>query len=146
MKIYQLIEVPFASPLCDEFLQLRYDALRAPLNMKFYATDIEQEWQEYHLLCLDLTDQLLGGLMLRELTSTIIKMRQVVIKKTMRAKGIGKLLVNYSENFAKNQGYIIMSLHARESVHEFYLRLGYRVVGDIFEEVGIPHYRMVKEL
>ena len=39
-----------------------------------------------------------------------------------------------------------MSLHARENVHKFYFKLGYRIEGDLFEEVGIPHYKMVKDI
>lgn len=37
-----------------------------------------------------------------------------------------------------------MVLHARDSALDFYLSLGYSIVGDPFEEVGIPHHRMEK--
>jgi predicted GNAT family N-acyltransferase len=37
-----------------------------------------------------------------------------------------------------------MVLHARDSALDFYLSLGYNIVGDQFEEVGISHHRMEK--
>jgi predicted GNAT family N-acyltransferase len=39
-----------------------------------------------------------------------------------------------------------MILHARATAVPFYLRLGYTVVGEPFEEVGIPHRGMEKAL
>lgn len=37
-------------------------------------------------------------------------------------------------------------LHARENAIEFYTKLGYSVVGEWFQEVGIPHKKMIKSL
>ena len=37
-----------------------------------------------------------------------------------------------------------MILHARDSALDFYVSLGYSIVGDQFEEVGIPHHLMEK--
>ena len=45
---------------------------------------------------------------------------------------------------AIEQGKQKMILHARDSAMDFYLSLGYIVVGDSFEEVGIPHHKMEK--
>lgn len=39
-----------------------------------------------------------------------------------------------------------MVLHARDVAKGFYRSMQYRVVGDEFTEVGIPHYHMEKEL
>ena len=40
------------------------------------------------------------------------------------------------------QGGSEIALHARESAVPFYLALGYGLVGEPFEEVGIPHRKM----
>ena len=40
----------------------------------------------------------------------------------------------------------LLTLHARETAVAFYLRLGYRVVGEPFVEVTIPHRTMEKLL
>jgi predicted GNAT family N-acyltransferase len=43
-------------------------------------------------------------------------------------------------------GFARMVLHARETAVPFYKVLEYNIVGDRFEEVGIPHFRMEKAL
>jgi predicted GNAT family N-acyltransferase len=37
-------------------------------------------------------------------------------------------------------------LHARETAVSFYKKLGYTKEGNVFEEVGIPHWKMTKPL
>ena len=39
-----------------------------------------------------------------------------------------------------------MTLHARQVAVPFYERLGYSIVGEPFEEVSIPHFKMEKGL
>jgi predicted GNAT family N-acyltransferase len=55
-------------------------------------------------------------------------------------------LVKYSEEYAISKGYLNIELNARESAVAFYKKLGYTVEGDVFEEVSIPHFRMVKKI
>jgi predicted GNAT family N-acyltransferase len=56
------------------------------------------------------------------------------------------MMVEWSEKRAGELGAAKMILHARESAIPFYLRLGYRVEGEPFVEVGIPHRAMVRDL
>ncbi|HRF26714.1 MAG TPA: GNAT family N-acetyltransferase [Ferruginibacter sp.] len=37
-------------------------------------------------------------------------------------------------------------MHARDSAVGFYEKLGYKVIGEGFMEVNLPHHLMVKEL
>jgi predicted GNAT family N-acyltransferase len=53
-------------------------------------------------------------------------------------------MVERSEAIAREHGFTDMILHARESAVPFYERLGYERVGERFEEVSIPHWRMRK--
>jgi predicted GNAT family N-acyltransferase len=53
-------------------------------------------------------------------------------------------MVLLSDAKAIEMGKEKMILHARDSALDFYLSLGYSIVGDQFEEVGIPHHRMEK--
>lgn len=45
-------------------------------------------------------------------------------------------------NVARTEGISELVLHSREGVVSFYGKLGFTVVGEPFEEVGIPHRRM----
>ena len=47
---------------------------------------------------------------------------------------------------AKELGFNMMTLHAREQAMPFYLKMSYKIFGDRFEEVSIPHFRMEKKL
>ena len=52
----------------------------------------------------------------------------------------------FAENLARDRGYNKISMHARKNATGFYEKVGYKVVGDEFVEVTIPHYNMEKEL
>jgi len=73
-------------------------------------------------------------------------MRQVAVTAHLQGKGLGRKLVDFCEDFGRERGFHIMSLHAREVASMFYLKLDYEIVGEPFEEVGLPHYRMEKQL
>jgi predicted GNAT family N-acyltransferase len=50
------------------------------------------------------------------------------------------------ESRAREAGYERVRLAAQVPVVGFYERLGYEVVGETFEDAGIPHRSMVKSL
>ena len=54
--------------------------------------------------------------------------------------------MEFSEEFARTHGFTFMVLNARETAVPFYLKLNYAIVGEPFEEVTIPHRRMMKAL
>ncbi len=39
-----------------------------------------------------------------------------------------------------------ITLHARKNAVPFYLALGYKIIGEEFEEVGLPHFEMEKNI
>jgi predicted GNAT family N-acyltransferase len=45
-------------------------------------------------------------------------------------------------NQATESGFTSVYLHAQAVAAGFYERLGFRAVGPVFDEVGIPHVRM----
>jgi len=55
-------------------------------------------------------------------------------------------LVLFSEKWAKDNGYRRIELHARETAIDFYKRMQYQITGSVFEEVGIPHRAMFKNI
>jgi predicted GNAT family N-acyltransferase len=55
-------------------------------------------------------------------------------------------MVAFSEEVSKKMGYSKMILHARKVVVLFYQKQGYRTLGEEFLEVGIPHFKMEKDL
>ncbi|MBK8920805.1 MAG: GNAT family N-acetyltransferase [Saprospirales bacterium] len=89
---------------------------------------------------------LAGYLNLTPLNAETVKMRQVAVAQQCQGTGIGKALVQASEGMARRLGFKKITLHARETAVPFYLKLGYSIAGERFEEVTIPHFRMEKPL
>ncbi len=75
-----------------------------------------------------------------------VRLRQMAVLNDLQGKGIGRALMNFAENLARDSGYKIMRMHARKNAIGFYEKMGYRVNGDQFIEVTIPHYVMEKQL
>jgi GNAT superfamily N-acetyltransferase len=73
-------------------------------------------------------------------------MRQVAIEPEWQGKGIGRRLVEYAEQFARDTGFTTMYCHARDLAVPFYKKMNYHTVGEPFVEVTIVHYGMEKGL
>jgi len=70
----------------------------------------------------------------------------MAVHKSQQGKGVGGQLLHFAENVARHKGYRSMLMHARKTAVGFYEKLGYKVKGDEFEEVTIPHFLMEKTL
>ena len=137
--------VPHGSPEYEETVALRDDILRRPLGLVFTPEQLGAEWRDMHLACYE-DGALLACLILTEVDPGTVKMRQVAVAEELQGRGVGRALVERSEEVARNHGFHTMVLNARESAVPFYERLGYERAGERFEEVSIPHWKMVKRL
>jgi len=133
------------SPEYRQMIKLRDDILRKPLGLSFTKDEIEDE-KENLLIGAFEDEDMLGCCMLVEENSSTIRLRQMAVLNDLQGKGIGRALMQFAENLARDRGYKILSMHARKNVVGFYEKMGYRTKGDEFIEVTIPHYVMEKEL
>jgi predicted GNAT family N-acyltransferase len=144
---YHCIPIEFGTPEFDEALRLRDLVLRKPLNMVFHPEDIAKEYDSYHIACYHNTTQtLLAFLILKPIDKNTLKMRQVAVHPDVQSKGVGSYLVHESEKLGIQWGYTKIELNARDTAVNFYKKAGYAVKGDVFQEVGIDHYYMWKQL
>jgi predicted GNAT family N-acyltransferase len=129
----------------EETVALRDDILRRPLGLTYPPEMLGAEASDYHLACY--RDGMLAGcLILTPREKGTIQMRQVAVAAEMQGTGIGRAMVERSEEIASELGFTEMVLHARDTAIPFYDRLGYERVGEPFEEVGIMHMKMRKRL
>lgn len=142
----QIFQIEFATPEYDEAVRLRYEVLRRPLGLDFTPEQLAAEYDDVHLAGFDGMGRLIGYLCLTPLNNGEVKMRQVAVAPEWQGKGVGKKLVAASEELSKHLNFKKMTMHARETAVPFYLRLGYQKVGEQFEEVTIPHFKMEKKL
>lgn len=141
----QLLEIKHESVQYALTIALRDRVLRHPLGLYFTPEQLEEEKNEFHLTAWQ-GNELLGCLVLKPVDMYIVKMRQVAVSTQAQGQGIGKMLVAWSETFAREHLFTTMQLHARDTAVPFYLQLGYEIYGEAFTEVSIPHRSMQKQL
>lgn len=124
-------------------IELRREILRVPLKLDFSEEELAQEKEQIHIGCYN-EMELIGILLLVPKTNGYLKMRQVAVSKAMQGKGVGKFMVNFSEEWAIKNNYTTIELNARKTAVPFYLSMNYTIIGNEFLEVGLPHLRMEK--
>ncbi len=73
---------------------------------------------------------MLGCCMLVEEQPSIVRLRQMAVLNDLQGKGIGRALMNFAENMARDRGYKTIRMHARKNAVGFYEKVGYKVKGD----------------
>ena len=132
------------SPEYFAALKLRDALLRAPLGLQYSEEDIAAEADSLHIIA-ERFGEIIATLQLVPLDDGhTMKMRQVVVAENLQGSGVGRALVAFSEKCAEENGRCQIVLHARENVLGFYKSLGYEIEGEGFEEVGLPHRRMLR--
>jgi GNAT superfamily N-acetyltransferase len=129
----------------QQMVKLRDDILRKPLGLGFSPQELEEE-KENMLIGAFEDESMLGCCMLVEENPTTVRLRQMAVLNDLQGKGIGRALMNFAENLARDRGYKILSMHARKNAIGFYEKMGYNVASEEFQEVTIPHYVMEKKL
>lgn len=71
---------------------------------------------------------------------------RMAVLPAWRGMGIGSALLQAVLQCARHKGLTKVTLHAQTHALPFYARMGFRVVGEVFMEAGIPHRRMTLDL
>lgn len=137
--------IDHGSPEYQQMVKLREDLLRKPLGLGFTPEELEAE-KDHVLIAAFEDDIMLGCCMLVEEKPGCVRLRQMAVMNDLQGKGIGRALMNFAENIARDLGYKIITMHARKNAIGFYEKMSYVVNGDEFIEITIPHYRMEKKL
>jgi GNAT superfamily N-acetyltransferase len=128
-----------------QMIDLRYEILRKPLGLSFTEEELDRERNDILIGAFD-EERLLACCLLTRMDPVTCKLRQMAVHNSQQGKGIGATMMNFAENVARDRGFKAMAMHARKTATGFYEKLGYRVEGDEFMEVTIPHYLMKKKL
>ena len=152
LKIYQSTCLVMALKIIDhgsneyyQMVKLRDEMLRKPLGLGFTQEELEGE-KDNMLIAAFEDEDILGCCMLVEEKADTVRLRQMAVLNDLQGKGIGRALMNFAENLARDRGYKILSMHARKNAVGFYEKMGYKTSGDEFIEVTLPHYVMEKRL
>jgi predicted GNAT family N-acyltransferase len=137
--------IDYGTPEYQQMVKMRDEILRKPLGLSFDEEELKEEKDNLLIAAYD-DDHMLGCCMLVPENEKIIRLRQMAVLNDLQGKGIGRALMIFAENLARDRGFNKIAMHARKNATGFYEKVGYKIVGDEFEEVTIPHYLMEKEL
>lgn len=137
--------IDHGTPEYQQMIKMRDDILRRPLGLKFAQSELENE-KENLLIAAFEDEKMLGCCMLVKENDKTIRLRQMAVLNDLQGKGIGRALMQFAENLARDRGYRTITMHARKNAIGFYEKMGYLTKGDEFVEITIPHYVMEKDL
>ncbi|HAO47351.1 MAG TPA: GNAT family N-acetyltransferase [Ferruginibacter sp.] len=129
----------------QQMVKLRNDILRMPLGLSFTDDELAREKEDILIGAFD-DDEMLACCLLTKTDPTSVRLRQMAVQNNLQGKGIGASMMNFAETIARDKGFKKLTMHARKTALGFYEKLGYKVVGDEFTEVTIPHFVMEKSL
>lgn len=137
--------IDYGTPEYQQMIKMREDILRKPLGLILSQEEIEKEKDNLFIGAFE-DEQMLGCCMIVELAPRKARLRQMAVLNNLQGKGIGRALIQFAENIARDHGYKIMSMHARKPTVPFFEKMGYKVKSGEFIEITIPHFEMEKEL
>ena len=71
---------------------------------------------------------------------------RLAVAASARGRGVGAAVLDLLESLARERGWPAVELHAQTHALGFYERAGYLPFGDVYDEAGIEHQSMRKEL
>lgn len=138
-------DAPCGSDLYRQSLALREAILRQPLGLTLTEEERADDAHRQHF-CAVAHGAVLGSVSLKPLDSATLQLRQMAVAEDRRRKRIGTRLLARAEEWAREEGYLLIVLNARLGAEIFYARHGYLAQGEPFDENTVPHARMTKRL
>ncbi len=133
------------TPEYRQMVKMRDEILRKPLGLSFSEEELSSEKNNMLIAAFE-DDEMLGCCMIVENNSEKSQLRQMAVLNSLQGKGIGRALMVFAENLARDHGYKTMCMHARKNTVSFFEKMGYKVTSGEFIKLTIPHLEMEKEL
>lgn len=140
-----LKQIDHGSKEYKQMIALRHSILREPLGMSFTPEELEKE-KDHILIAAFEEDDMLGCCMLKKVDNQTLQLRQMAVKNTLQGKGIGASIMSFAETISRDRGYRSIIMHARDTAIGFYEKFGYKVKGEPFIEINLPHHIMEKKI
>jgi GNAT superfamily N-acetyltransferase len=138
-------QVSVHDELYRQVWQLREDILRQPLGLSLKDEDLGGDAADTIFAAVQ-QEKLIGCVMMHTIDEDYVKLRQMAVLPDAQGLGVGRMLVEAAGNWARENGFKEIVMHARITAAGFYEKLGYHVRGAEFTEVNIPHIVMYKSV
>ena len=140
------IKEPYTPAEFKQYFHARWEILRKPWDHPEGSEIDNNENISLHAMAVD-NEKILGVGRLTYFRSGEGQIRFMGVRNEHQGKQVGKSLLEYLENEARNMGLKKIFLNARENVLDFYKKMGYKSNGKAYEGfAGIMHTKMVKKL
>jgi predicted GNAT family N-acyltransferase len=140
------IRTPETKQEWDEYYDLRYRILRAPLDQPRGSEKNDGDATGVHFALYE-NDVLKAIARMDRADKYSAQVRFVAVEENSQGKGFGRLIMEATEHAAKERGDTKMILQARDYAVDFYLRLNYEVVEKSHVLFGVlQHFLMKKSI
>lgn len=138
-------QIKYNSKEYKDAVELRNLILHQPLGLNSDKQNLLKEKDDIHIGCFD-NNIIIGTLVFTYVDKDTVKMRQVAVTDKQQSKGVGTMLIKFAEKIAVEHKFSIIMLSARTTVLNFYIKMGYKSVGEeyINKSTNIPHFKMIK--
>ena len=145
-NMYQVV-APLTDHDWEQYYEVRWQVLRAPLQQPRGSEKDEYEQHAWHRMVIDESNNVVGVARLHLVSTDEAQIRYMAVTEQHRRKGLATMMLESLEAIATQERVDRVILNARESATNFYENLGYVITGDAPEIFGsIPHVQMCKSL
>ncbi|MEW6467321.1 MAG: GNAT family N-acetyltransferase [Bacteroidota bacterium] len=131
----------------ERYYRLRWELLRKPWGWERGSELTDDEDRCVHAMICDDQQNALAVCRLQMNSAEEAQVRFMAVRDDVQGKGLGRIIMSYMEDRAREKGAKKMVLQARENALEFYKRMNYTIVKKTHLLWGvIQHYLMEKEL
>lgn len=142
--MYQVV-APQNEQEWEQYYEIRWQVLRAPLQQPRGSEKDEYEQHAWHRMVKDEQGKVVGVARLHLVSKEESQIRYMAVIEPHRRKGLATMMLESLEAIARQEGVKRVILNARKSATNFYENLDYVVTGDAPEIFGqIPHVQMCK--
>lgn len=141
-----IITTPKSRQDFEQYFHLRWKILRKPWGEPEGSEQDEHENSSYHVMVKD-ADKVIGVARLQNIAPGLTQLRYMGIDNDYQGKGIGRLMMQHIETYARDSNIDEIFLHARENALGFYKALGYKQLEKSYLLFNsIQHYKMNKRI
>lgn len=141
-----VVEQPATKQDFETYYHLRYLVLRKPWGQPFGSEMDETDNTSIHAFIKD-NNIAISCSRLHFIDDTTAQIRYMAVHQDYQGKGLGKLVLTYLEEIAKENKRTDIILHARENAIKFYESCGYVIKEKSYLLWGeIQHHLMEKKL
>lgn len=137
--------IEYATDEYEASIDIRNEAFRKPWGLDIRDEDLSAD-QNMEMYGGYLNGKMIATVFLAEDDKDTARVKSVAILDEYRKHGLGRYLMDFIEDIARERGYSKSNLMGRVSVEGFYHKLGYKTLSEPFDYQTIPHIEMTKDL